>query len=82
MTVLVSPYHLLESQKGKLKMCHDPECMFVPVWEVRQQIAEKPDIGYACSQHIDTVLYLVLHGLINSDKEDPGGVIPESGQGQ
>ncbi len=62
MTVLVEKYEVLERNASKLKTCH--ECGFVPAWEVSEHLVNKPKIGYACGQHLDTVVYLVDAGLL------------------
>lgn len=62
MTVIIEPYVLLESSKSKLAMCH--ECTFIPVWRMWRQLDTKPLYGYACSTHVDTVVYLTLKGKL------------------
>lgn len=69
MTVLVEKYEVLERNASKSRTCH--ECGFVPAWEVSEHLANKPTIGYACGQHLDTVVYLVDAGLLVVTKEQP-----------
>ena len=61
MTVLVESYPLVESERLYTKQCN--ECTYVPAWVIRAQL-ERGSVGYACSQHVDTVLFKVDRGLI------------------
>lgn len=61
MTVLVESYELRESNRSKIPQCN--ECEYPPTWEIRQQI-DRGSVGFACSQHVDTVLFLVDRGRI------------------
>lgn len=61
MTVLVEPYRLRESQRSTTAQC--TECEYPPAWEIRQQ-TERGSVGFACSQHVDTVLFLVETGRV------------------
>lgn len=72
MTVLVNPYVLLFNSETPAKCCQ--ECQFVPAWEIKSYLSSK--IGYACAEHVDTVLYLVDAGLIDSTPviKEPGDV--------
>lgn len=74
MTVLVESFELRESERTTPKMCN--ECMFVPAWVIRAQL-ERGSVGYACSEHVDTVLYKVDRGLIPARTlEESGNVEP------
>jgi hypothetical protein len=64
MTVLVDVYDLLEKNASKLKSCHF--CNYPVVWEVKEHAVDKPKTGYACGQHVDSVLYLVNAGRLTS----------------
>lgn len=61
MTVLVESYELRESNRSKIPQCN--ECEYPPAWEIRQQI-DRGSVGFACPQHVDTVLFLVDRGRI------------------
>lgn len=60
MTLIVDPYRIMENQRLKMKQC--TECTYIPVWVIeKKQETTTPTskIGYACSEHVDTVLFLV-----------------------
>lgn len=57
MSLIVTKYDLKESNKNKLPDC--AECDYPVVWVVTPHMADKAKVAYACSQHVDTVLYLV-----------------------
>ena len=65
MSLLVDRYILSEHNRGKLPMCN--ECTFIPAWEVRTQVAENPTTGYACTEHVDTVLYKTMAGKYSNE---------------
>lgn len=67
MSVLVDAYVLKESNRFSIPTCN--ECDYVPVWEVRQQLVARPSVGYSCSEHIGTVLYLVSIGRLTPPSE-------------
>lgn len=62
MTVLVEPYELKEFNRSSAPACD--ECDYPPMWEMKQiQEGGAGSLGFACSEHVHNVLYLVDRGL-------------------
>lgn len=74
MSLLVDPYIISEHNRGNIKYCH--ECHFVAAWTVRLSSlpeGQKAFVAFACTEHVDTILYLVSTGLIGEAEETSNG---------
>jgi hypothetical protein len=68
--MLVELYEVQESNKSRIAQCE--HCEFIAVWTIHRwpSSAKKRKAAYACSQHVDTVLFDVQYGRA-------GDAIPE-----
>lgn len=62
MGMLVTLYDIQESNKSKLAQCNN--CNFIAVWEIHRwpSQAKKRVATYACSEHVDSVMFDVQYG--------------------
>lgn len=68
-TILVEMYVLRESNKSSgIRPCN--ECNYPAVWELKEQLAATPKLAWACSEHIDTLLFDMHYGRIGLPKTD------------
>lgn len=77
--MLVELFEVDESKRSSLPMCE--HCSFVPVWKVTRwpSHTKKNQAAYACSEHIDSVLFDVQYGrageplfLKELENQEPG----------
>lgn len=66
MILLVYKYGVSEHNKGKLAMCDD--CFCIPTWEIRTQVTENQRTGFACSEHINDVLFNLCRVVKDQDE--------------
>lgn len=73
MTLTVEYYKISETSRltdDYPKMCD--ECVFIPVWKIERPLPGAfSRVGYACSEHVDTVLMLVEHALPGGHDKPP-----------
>ena len=73
MKLIVEYYRVAEAERLNAKypkLCD--ECIYTPVWTVRHQLSgEYFRTGYACGEHVDTVLMKIAKGLPGGDIQPP-----------
>jgi hypothetical protein len=62
MAMLVELFEVDESKRENLPLCE--HCNFIPAWKVSRwpSHAKRSKAAYACSEHVDSVLFDVQYG--------------------